>query len=71
MQESLERRCGGWAASSAAQEPEEPGNLLSNLFLPALHVCFLEELLFPGEERQKFLLNAFHSEPEEEQGELG
>lgn len=26
-------------------------------FLPAFHVCFLEELLFPGEERQEFLLN--------------
>lgn len=29
MQESLGGCCGGWAASSAAQEPEEPGNLLS------------------------------------------
>lgn len=28
-----------------------------NFFLPAFHVCFLEELLFPGEERQQFLLN--------------
>lgn len=48
MQESLGEYCGGWAASSTAQESEEPGNLLSDFSCQPFMFVFLRSFCSLG-----------------------